>query len=103
MFKCLSPLFFLAFVATAQAQPPSGPLFDPQGRLIPYDPPSEVDAAPQPVTPKAKPAAKKKSKAKASAKKSSKKGGKKAAKKSKSSKSSKPAAKSKQSAKKKAK
>lgn len=100
MFKCLSPLFFLAFVATAQAQPPSGPLFDPQGRLIPYDPPSEVDASPQPVTPKAKPAAKKKSKAKTSAKKSSKKGGKKAAKKSKSSK---PAAKSKQSAKKKAK
>lgn len=76
MFKWLFPLLFLMVAATAQAQPlpPSGPLYDPQGRLIPYDPPSEANEAPRPAS-KPKASAKKKpgSKSAASAKGKSKK------------------------------
>jgi hypothetical protein len=66
LFKCLSPLIFLVASAAAQAQPPSGPLYDPQGRLIPYDA-STPDASEAP-RPAIKPrATKKKRKSKASA------------------------------------
>jgi hypothetical protein len=66
LFKCLSPLSFLIAAAAAQAQPPVGPLYDPQGRLIPYDvSTSEGSEAPRPaIKPKA---TKKKNKSKASA------------------------------------
>ena len=68
MFKWLFPLFFLMVAATAQAQPqpPSGPLYDPQGRLIPYDPPSEASETPRPAS-KPKASAKKKSGSKSGA------------------------------------
>ncbi len=48
LFKWLFPLLFMLSAATLQAQPqpPSGPLFDPQGRLIPSDPPSEASDPP---------------------------------------------------------
>lgn len=51
LFKWLFPLLFMLSAATLQAQPqsPSGPLFDPQGRLIPYDPPSEASDPPPPA------------------------------------------------------
>lgn len=69
MFKWLFPLFFMTLAATAQAQsqPPSGPLYDPQGRLIPYDPPTAVNEAPHPVS-KPKASAKKKPGKKSAAK-----------------------------------
>ena len=68
MFKWLFPLFFLMVAVTAQAQPqpPSGPLYDPQGRLIPYDPPAEVNETPRPAS-KPKASAKKKSGSKSAA------------------------------------
>lgn len=48
MFKCLSPLLFLSVAAAAQGQPPPAPLYDPQGRLIPYDvSASEASEAPR--------------------------------------------------------
>lgn len=55
LFKWLFPLLFMLSAATLQAQPqsPSGPLFDPQGRLIPYDPPSEASDPPPARKPKA--------------------------------------------------
>lgn len=68
LFKWLFPLFFLMIAATAQAQPqpPSGPLYDPQGRLIPYDPPSEANEPPRPAS-KPKTAGKQKSASKPAA------------------------------------
>lgn len=69
MFKWLFPLLFLIAAGAVQAQPqaPSGPLYDPQGRLIPYDP-SSPDALETP-RPASKPkASAKKSKAKAKGK-----------------------------------
>lgn len=66
MFKWLFPLLFLTAAGAARAQPPSTPLYDPQGRLIPYDAsnPNAIEA-PRPASkPKA---AQKKRKSKASA------------------------------------
>lgn len=69
LFKWLFPLLFMMSAVSVHAQPqaPSGPLFDPNGRLIPYDPPSEASEAPRPVS-KPKAAAKKTSGKKSAAK-----------------------------------
>jgi hypothetical protein len=56
LFKKLFLLLFLMFAASTQAQPlpPARPLYDPQGRLIPYDPPQdEAEAAPKSAKAKA--------------------------------------------------
>ena len=39
MFKWLFPFLFLCFMAPvhAESEGPDGPVYDPQGRLIPYD------------------------------------------------------------------
>lgn len=68
MFKWLFPLLFLTAAGAARAQPPSTPLYDPQGRLIPYDAsnPNTIEA-PRPASKPKATGKKRNSKAKASA------------------------------------
>ena len=64
MFKCVFPVLFAAAAATASAQPEGrlAPVYDPQGRLIPYDgkPEPRVETPPSASSAKAGPKAGKK-------------------------------------------
>lgn len=64
LFKCVFPVLFAAAAATASAQPEGrlAPVYDPQGRLIPYDgkPEPRVETPPSASSAKAGPKAGKK-------------------------------------------
>lgn len=64
MLKCVFPVLFAAAAATASAQPEGrlAPVYDPQGRLIPYDgkPEPRVETPPSASSAKAGPKAGKK-------------------------------------------